>query len=242
MRSTKLFVAALAALSLVAAACGSDDESTSTDAPSTEAPVETDAATTDAPTTDAPTTDAPADTDAPAETVDVNSALDTNGDGKVVIGIAAAGPADDGAYYQAVVDGATALSDGERIRRPDRGRQHPGCRRRHADGRPRPAGRRRHHRRCVRDRRAAAGAHRGVPGHLLVLQLRRRLPREPRSGPEHRQRCRDRLHRRLRNRVCCCRTAAASRPRSSGAATSASRSSRTWRTRPACKRSIPRTR
>ena len=40
----------------------------------------------------------------------VASDLDTNGDGKVVFGIAAAGPADDGAYYQAVVDAAKTLS------------------------------------------------------------------------------------------------------------------------------------
>jgi basic membrane lipoprotein Med (substrate-binding protein (PBP1-ABC) superfamily) len=37
--------------------------------------------------------------------------LDTNGDGEVVFGIAAAGPADDGAYYEAVVTAATDLSE-----------------------------------------------------------------------------------------------------------------------------------
>lgn len=74
MRTTKLFVAAIAALGLVAASCG-DDAKTSD-------------------TTAAPTA----------------NALDTNGDGKVVFGIAAAGPADDGAYYQAVVDAAKQLS------------------------------------------------------------------------------------------------------------------------------------
>ena len=93
MRTTKLFVAAIAALGLIAAACGDDKKSDTTSAPTTQAP------TTDAPTTDAPTTDAP-----------VPNALDTNGDGKVVFGIAAAGPADDGAYYQAVVDAARELS------------------------------------------------------------------------------------------------------------------------------------
>ena len=41
----------------------------------------------------------------------VGEALDTNGDGTVVFGIAAAGPADDGAYYQAVVDAAQTLSE-----------------------------------------------------------------------------------------------------------------------------------
>lgn len=94
MRTSKLFVAAIAALGLVAASCGDDEKTADT----TAAPA-TDAPTTDAPTTDAPTTDAPE--------VD---ALDLNGDGQVVFGIAAAGPADDGAYYQAVVDAAKELS------------------------------------------------------------------------------------------------------------------------------------
>jgi putative spermidine/putrescine transport system substrate-binding protein len=59
-------IAVLATLSLVAAACGDDDEPTSTDAPAeTDAPTDTDApADTDAPTD----TDAPADTDAPTDT------------------------------------------------------------------------------------------------------------------------------------------------------------------------------
>ena len=94
MRTTKLLVAAIAALGLVAAACSDDNKTADT----TAAPA------TDAPTTDAPTTDAPT-------TVATNAlALDFNGDGKVVFGIAAAGPADDGAYYQAVVDAAKELS------------------------------------------------------------------------------------------------------------------------------------
>ncbi len=49
-------------------------------------------------------------TTAPATSAAVAADLDTNGDGKVVFGIAAAGPADDGAYYQAVVDAAKKLS------------------------------------------------------------------------------------------------------------------------------------
>ena len=36
--------------------------------------------------------------------------LDTNGDGKVILGVAAAGPRDDGAYYQALVDAAEEIS------------------------------------------------------------------------------------------------------------------------------------
>ena len=41
-----------------------------------------------------------------AATVD----MDTNGDGRVILGVAAAGPRDDGAYYQALVDAATEIS------------------------------------------------------------------------------------------------------------------------------------
>lgn len=94
MRTTKLFVAAIAVLGLAAASCGDDDKTADTTAaPGTDAP------TTDAPTTDAPTTDPPE-----------GNPLDLNGDGQVVFGIAAAGPADDGAYYQAVVDAAKDLS------------------------------------------------------------------------------------------------------------------------------------
>ena len=36
--------------------------------------------------------------------------MDTNGDGKVILGVAAAGPRDDGAYYQALVDAAEEIS------------------------------------------------------------------------------------------------------------------------------------
>lgn len=103
MRSSKLFVAAFAALSLVAAACGDDEETTTTVPPGTEAP------STEAPSTEAPSTEAPS-TEAPSTEPPAAHALDLNGDGKVVFGIAAAGPADDGAYYQAVVDAARELS------------------------------------------------------------------------------------------------------------------------------------
>ena len=57
-------------------------------------------ASTEAPSTEAPSTEAPAALD-----------LDTNGDGTVVFGIAAAGPRDDGGYYQALVDEAIAVSE-----------------------------------------------------------------------------------------------------------------------------------
>jgi basic membrane protein A len=103
-------LAGLAAVTLVLAACGGDDDDTA--ATTAAAP----AATTAAPATDAtePAATEPAATEpaAPETTVPVveTSDLDTNGDGQVVIGIAAAGPADDGAYYQATVDAAKEIS------------------------------------------------------------------------------------------------------------------------------------
>ena len=49
-------------------------------------------------------------TEEPTEESSDILAFDANGDGEVRIGIAAAGPRDDGAYYQAVVDAAEAFS------------------------------------------------------------------------------------------------------------------------------------
>ncbi len=72
--------------------------------------VRPDAATSDNTDCDGTAATEPTATDAPATTAAAVSDLDTNGDGKVVFGIAAAGPADDGAYYQAVVDAAKTLS------------------------------------------------------------------------------------------------------------------------------------
>jgi basic membrane lipoprotein Med (substrate-binding protein (PBP1-ABC) superfamily) len=46
------------------------------------------------------------------------SAFDANGDGVITIGVAAAGPADDGAYYQAVVDAAIELSEANGFEAP----------------------------------------------------------------------------------------------------------------------------
>ncbi len=103
--------AAIAVAGLVLAACGSDDSSSDSAEP-TDAVVTTDAADT---TEAVETTDAPATTDAPDTTDQAPSgdvaAFDTNGDGEVRIGIAAAGPRDDGAYYQAVVDAAESFSE-----------------------------------------------------------------------------------------------------------------------------------
>jgi len=103
-------VAVVGALALVLAACGSDDDGGSA------ATGTTDAATTDDATTETTddmtdTTDEMTDTtDTMAEGSGDSSAFDTNGDGEVRIGIAAAGPRDDGAYYQAVVDAAESFS------------------------------------------------------------------------------------------------------------------------------------
>ena len=96
----------LAATSIVAAACGSDSKASDATSAATE-PAATTPATEPAATEPAATE--PAATEVPATSAPASD-LDTNGDGKVVFGIAAAGPADDGAYYQAVVDAAKTLS------------------------------------------------------------------------------------------------------------------------------------
>jgi basic membrane protein A len=100
---------ALAATSIIAAACGSDSKTSNATSAATQPVAATTAAT--QPTATQAATTAPAATDAPATSAGSGkSSLDTNHDGKVVFGIAAAGPADDGAYYQAVVDAAKTLS------------------------------------------------------------------------------------------------------------------------------------
>ncbi len=110
-------VALAASLCLVIAACGDDDDTTDTTgaaepgttasdgADTTLGAVDTTAAATTPATT--PATTAATGSTAPAEdAVD----LDTNGDGSVVIGVATPGPRDDGAYYQALVEGIEGLS------------------------------------------------------------------------------------------------------------------------------------
>ena len=112
---TKRALVLLAATAVVAAACGSDNKASNASTAATQPAVTTPAATTPAATTPAATEPAatqPAAT-APGTTAASGAgaaSLDTNHDGKVVFGIAAAGPADDGAYYQAVVDAAKQLS------------------------------------------------------------------------------------------------------------------------------------
>jgi basic membrane protein A and related proteins len=82
-------IAALVALSLMGAACSSDDDDTSSGG--------SDSASADG---------------------DVVERLDANGDGKIVIGVATPGPRDDGAYYQSLVDGVTALSEEQGFEEP----------------------------------------------------------------------------------------------------------------------------
>jgi basic membrane protein A len=109
-------MAALAALGIIAVGCGSDSGgSASTEAPASEAPAGSEAA---APASEAPATEAPA-TEAPATSgASAASQLDKNGDGKVVFGVATPGPRDDGAYYQALVDGVTKFSSDNGFEEP----------------------------------------------------------------------------------------------------------------------------
>ena len=112
--------AVLAALALMAAACGGDDDGgdASTDTGSASAPAESTDDSADsnedamAEEDDAMASEAPADEATTGEDEDTMEAdpMDTNGDGKVVLGVAAAGPRDDGAYYQALVDAAYEIS------------------------------------------------------------------------------------------------------------------------------------
>ena len=91
-------LAALGFAALLFTACGGDDSSS---APETEAPASSEAPSTEAPSSEAPSTDAPAG--------DI-AALDSNGDGVVQFALAIPGPANDGAYYQALVDGVKAFT------------------------------------------------------------------------------------------------------------------------------------
>lgn len=110
-------VAVVAAFGLVAAACGGDDDAadeTPETPAATEAPAPDDDPEPDdeAPETETETEpdepDAPEpDDDAPTDTI----SLDMTGDGSIQFGIATPGPRDDGAYYQALVDGVVAFSE-----------------------------------------------------------------------------------------------------------------------------------
>lgn len=97
--------AVLVALALVAASCSSEDIG---DADATEAnTVSEDTGTADEVEEEPEETTTTAAPEAVDEMVEK---FDSNGDGVVTIGVAAAGPANDGAYYQAVVDAATGIS------------------------------------------------------------------------------------------------------------------------------------
>ena len=190
-------IAVLAALTL-AAACGSDDgdanDASDTAAPATEAPAS------EAPATEAPSSEAPA-SEAPATSGDAAATLDKNGDGEVVFGIATPGPRDDGAYYQALVDGVTTFSEENGFAEPivvdnippeEAATQLENLARQNVDVMMVGAGE-------IADPLNRADPE--VPGPALVLQLRRRVPGRDRSAhPVQRRRLGDQLHRRLRHR------------------------------------------
>ena len=91
------------------------------------------------------------DATAPVEALD----LDTNGDGEVRHRRRHARPRDDGAYYQALVDGDRRVSSRQRIRGADHRRQHRPAQAETELAQPRPPERRHDRRRRRRDRRPA---------------------------------------------------------------------------------------
>jgi basic membrane protein A and related proteins len=105
MKRMTTTIAAIAALSLLAVACGDDDDGGGAAATTAGAATTTAGETTDTEAT-IPATDASTEGSGTGGAMD----LDTNGDGKVVIGVATPGPRNDGAYYQALVDGVTKFS------------------------------------------------------------------------------------------------------------------------------------
>ena len=117
-------VAALAVFGLLASSCGDDEDADDSPAATEEAP---------APAEEAPTAaeeEAPMATDeeeapaveeepeveeevmeAPEDTGPMAAHLDVTGDGQVTVGVATAGPRDDGAYYQELVNLAIEFSE-----------------------------------------------------------------------------------------------------------------------------------
>ncbi len=123
MRTTKRFGAlALTASMFLVVACGSDDNTTTTEAPSSEAP-STDAPSTDAPSTDAPSTDAPstdvaATGDVPADAASVGLLFDVTGKGdKSYNDAAAAGLEQAVTEFGVVPSESTPTGDGDRAER-----------------------------------------------------------------------------------------------------------------------------
>lgn len=96
-------MALLFAMMMVAAACGSDDDTAAEpDSDAEETSETTEAMEDEEPDEETETTEAAMEEEA--------SPLDTNGDGVVVFGIATPGPRDDGAFYQSLVEGVEAFS------------------------------------------------------------------------------------------------------------------------------------
>jgi basic membrane protein A len=118
MKRLTTTVAALAALSLVAAACGDDDDNaTATTAKAAATTAAASATTAGGAATTAVATTASTGSTEPSTSTGASTggstgaaSLDTNGDGKVVFGVATPGPRNDGGYYQALVDGVTTFS------------------------------------------------------------------------------------------------------------------------------------
>ncbi len=98
------FAAVMAVFGLLASSCGDDDDADDGAAAVTEAaPAAEEAAPTAAEEEDAPAVEEPMEEEAPEPEADP---MDYNGDGEVRVAVAVAGDANDGAYYQAAVDGA----------------------------------------------------------------------------------------------------------------------------------------
>ncbi len=114
-KNLKWLLAVMLAFSLVAAACGDDDDSSTADAgddSGDDAGDDGDDADEPADEPDEPADepDEPADEPDEPETNELIAAFDADGDGTVRIGVAAAGPRDDNGYYQSLVDFAEKFS------------------------------------------------------------------------------------------------------------------------------------
>lgn len=107
-------LALLLAFSMVAAACGDDDEPVaavaSDDVDDAVEGDDADDAAESEDTGDAPEGDDMADEEPEPEVDAIVEAFDSNGDGTVTIGVAAAGPRDDNGYYQSLVNFAEEYS------------------------------------------------------------------------------------------------------------------------------------
>jgi basic membrane protein A and related proteins len=109
--------ALLVAIALFAAACGNDSSDDTTSAPPDDSSSADDTAgdaADDEMADDEMADDEMADDEMADDEPAVDQVVadfDANGDGSITIGVAAAGPANDGAYYQAVVDAAQTVSD-----------------------------------------------------------------------------------------------------------------------------------